>query len=142
MKMKRIFLLVAFLGISGCASTVVAPSEATQAPTNRLLKYQSASDKDGRLTVVRDAGMVGSACYATLYINGNRAAQLDTKEKATFYLPAGEWVIGTNLEGQGLCGASNDRQERFITLKQGENKTVRIFTDGNGNMDVKPTTLN
>lgn len=140
--MKRIFLLVAFLGLSGCATTAVDPSKATQAPYERLLRYQKASDKDGRLTVVRDAGMGGSGCYATLYVNGARAARLNTKEKATFYLPAGEWIIGANLEGRGLCSISNDRQERFITLKPEEHKTVRIFTDRNGNMDIKPTTLN
>ncbi|EPH0679832.1 hypothetical protein [Klebsiella aerogenes] len=140
--MKKIALALAILAITGCATSAVPPSKAMQAPKERLLKYQSDSDGYGSLTVIRDKGMVGGGCYATVYLNGERSAKLDTKEKATFYLPAGEWAVGVNLEGKGLCSYSGDRQERFISLSKTEHKYVRIFTDGDGNMDIRPTTLN
>lgn len=135
--------MLAAISLAGCATQAILPSKAKPVPVDRIYQYQNRTDQNNStLIVVRDSGMVGSACYATIYINGGRVAKLETQEKATFFLPSGEWSIGTNLEGRGLCSAPNDRQERYISLKNGESKSVRIFTDGSGNMDIKPTTLN
>ncbi|EFB4108331.1 hypothetical protein C0X82_000856 [Escherichia coli O53] len=140
--MNKMLLGALIILLSGCATTVVPPSAAISAPSDRVYKFQSYIDNSGKLIVVRDQGMVGGGCYATIYINGERVAKLDTKEKATFNIPVGEWAVGTNLEGKGLCDYSGERQERFITIKANETKAVRIFTDGDGNMDIRPTTLN
>lgn len=140
--MKKEILLLSAIALSGCATTVVPPSQAIPAPHDRVFKYQNKSDADGTLTIVRDKGFTGGGCFATVYINGDRVAKLDTKEKATLYLPVGEIAVGANLEGSGLCGFSGARQERYITLTKGESKSVRIFTDSDGNMDIRPTTIN
>lgn len=140
--MNKMLLGALIIFISGCASTVVAPSSAVNAPNDRVYKYQPDINLGGKLIVVRDQGMVGGGCYATLYINGDRVAKLEAKEKAIFNLPEGEWAVGSNLEGKGLCNYSGERQERFITIKANETKAVRVFTDGDGNMDIRPTTLN
>lgn len=140
--MKKSALIIMALLISGCSTTVVAPNEAIKAPQDRAFKYQLQSDNDSSLTVVRDGGMIGAGCFATVYINGERVAKLNPKEKATFYLPAGEWAVGSNVEGKGLCAYSGERQERYISLKQGEHKAVRVFTGDDGVMDIRPTTLN
>ncbi|WP_454551992.1 hypothetical protein [Klebsiella pneumoniae] len=80
--------------------------------------------------------------YATVYLNGERVAKLDPKEKATFYLSEGEWAVGANLEGKGLCSLNRERQERFFNIKAGEKKAARVFTDANGDLDIRPTTIN
>lgn len=140
--MKKIFLLLAIVAITGCATTVVPPTKATPAPKDRIFKYQTSSDNTGSLTIIRDSGFGGAGCYATVYLNGERVAKLDPKEKATFYLSEGEWAVGANLEGKGLCGINPERQERFFNIKDGERKAVRVFTDANGDMDIRPTTIN
>lgn len=140
--MKKSALLTMALLISGCSTTVVAPNQAIKAPQDRAFKYQLQSGNYSSLTVVRDSGMIGAGCFATVYINGERVAKLNPKEKATFYLPTGEWAVGSNVEGKGLCSYSGERQERYVSLKQGEHKAVRIFTGQDGAMDIRPTTLN
>ncbi|EJK91517.1 putative lipoprotein [Klebsiella pneumoniae subsp. pneumoniae DSM 30104 = JCM 1662 = NBRC 14940] len=55
-------------------------------------------------------------------MNGERVAKLDPKEKATFYLSEGEWAVGANLEGKGLCSLNRERQERLFNIKAGEKK--------------------
>ncbi|MEN5715721.1 hypothetical protein ABEK27_23800, partial [Klebsiella pneumoniae] len=47
-----------------------------------------------------------------------------------------------NLEGKGLCSLNRERQERFFNIKAGEKKTARVFTDANGDLDIRPTTIN
>ncbi|HDY4928276.1 TPA: hypothetical protein RPG34_000012 [Yersinia enterocolitica] len=91
--------------------------------------------------MVRDSGVVGSACYAVVYVNGSPSAKLETKEKATFFLEPGEYSIGVNLDGTGLCAYGNARVERETILKEGQHKYMRIFTQDDGNMDLLPTTV-
>ncbi len=85
--------------------------------------------------------MVGSMCYASVYINGDLVARLGTKEKVNLNLNHGEVAVGTKLDGSGICSFGGERQEVFVTVSPGETKYLRIFTDQNGNMDIRPTTL-
>ncbi|MGJ0125949.1 hypothetical protein [Pantoea sp. RHCKP32] len=139
--MKKSAILITALLLTGCSTAVVPPGEAITAPNDRVFKYQSSSAGDSALTIIRDSGMIGAGCFATVYINGERVAKLNPKEKATFYLPTGEWAIGANVEGNGLCAFSGERQERYISLKSGEHKAARVFTGDDGVMDIRPTTL-
>lgn len=137
-------LLLAFAAtalLSGCASDAVPVKQAITAPSERILNYQDSSKSDSSITIVRDSGMVGGGCYITVFLNGERVAKLDTKEKATFYINSGEWIVGAGHEGKGLCSSGKERQERDFTIKPGERKHLRVFTDNNGNVDIKPTTI-
>ncbi|HGY2289313.1 TPA: hypothetical protein ACNVBJ_003626 [Klebsiella aerogenes] len=140
--MKKIALALTILSLTGCASTVVPPSKAISAPQERVFKYQINAGSNTTLTIIRDAGIVGSGCYAAVYLNGEQVAKLNPKEKATFYISEGEWAVGANLTGKGLCSLSSERQERIFNVKEGEKKVVRIFTDSNANVDIRPTTIN
>lgn len=141
--MKKIILVsIITVGISGCSTSAVNPSVAKSAPKDRITLYQMKNDNSASVTVVRDSGMVGSGCFATVFVNGKEAARLDTSEKATFYVDAGQHIIGSVLDGKGLCSFGGARQERDIDVKSGDIKYYRIFTDQNGNMDIKATTLN
>ncbi|EOZ3195855.1 hypothetical protein ACQL2C_004317 [Yersinia enterocolitica] len=139
--MIRMTIALAVLALTGCATEVVPPSKAINAPSDRVFKYQQVSPDQATLVVVRDSGYIGGGCYATIFINGERVAKLDPKEKASFNLPAGNWSVGATWEGAALCSAAVERQERDVNLVAGKSKTVRIFTDSNGTMDVRPTTI-
>lgn len=139
--MKKVIVIFIALSLSACASTVVPPSQAKQAPSDRIYKYQNFEKEQSQLTVVRDSGFTGGGCYADVFINGEKVATLDPKEKASFALPPGEWAVGAQIMGKGLCGQSGQRQERYITLAPSEKKSARVFIDGDGNLDIRPTTL-
>lgn len=139
--MKEVVLVMVIIALAGCASSVVPASKAVSAPADRVYKYQNAKPESGVLTVVRDNSFTGGGCYASIFINGDRVATLDSKEKASFYLPNGVWMVGAQIQGGGLCGYSGERQEREVTLNSHSDKFVRVFTDGDGNLDIRPTTI-
>ncbi|EOI1472976.1 hypothetical protein ACMGQ7_003544 [Cronobacter sakazakii] len=90
---------------------------------------------------MRDKGMIGAGCDASIFINGETVAKLETGEKATFHLDAGQWIVGASLEGTGLCALNPARQERETITKAGETKVFRVFTSNAGDIDILPTTL-
>ncbi|MOA16048.1 hypothetical protein D3C78_1362400 [compost metagenome] len=76
-----------------------------------------------------------------IYIDGQLAAKLATKEKATFKIPAGEVVVGAGVIGSGLCGTAAQRREREVTIQAGQSKRYRVFTSSEADVDLLPTTL-
>ncbi|MDS7153809.1 hypothetical protein NXF77_24000, partial [Klebsiella pneumoniae] len=44
--------------------------------------------------------------------------------------------------GSITCSLNRERQERFFNIKAGEKKAARVFTDANGDLDIRPTTIN
>lgn len=134
-------LLVLALLMSGCATTPVPISAAKQAPTDRVLGFQiAAGDKTATLTVIRDEGFVGSACYTAVYINRVLAARLDVAEFVRFYVDPGEIVLraGWDPQGEGLCGFSQDNwTQRETFLKPGEQKSFRLSIDINAKLDIQ-----
>lgn len=139
--MRKLLIATALLVLAGCATSPVPIAKARSAPADRVLAYQSEQVESGKITVVRDSGFLGAGCYATIFLNGERVAKIDTEEKATFILPPGEWVIGAALEGSGLCGANEKRTEAETTLKQGQVKSFRVFSSPDAGLDVRPTSL-
>ncbi|MEA0037990.1 hypothetical protein SNC02_03815 [Escherichia coli] len=139
--MKHVLLpLVAAsaLLITACQSRPIPVSEAKPAPQARIFKYQSPAAST--LVVMRDKSMVGAGCDASIFINGETVAKLETGEKVTFHLDAGEWIVGASLEGAGLCALNPARQERETITKAGETKVFRVFTSNAGDIDILPTT--
>ena len=139
--MRKILTGMVMIGLAGCATSPVPSTQAVNAPADRLLAHQADLTGAGKITVIRDSGFLGSGCYATIFLNGDRAAKLDQKEKATFILPPGEWVVGAALEGSGLCGANEKRTETETILKQGQEKYFRVFSAPEAGLDVRPTSL-
>ncbi|MFW5386643.1 hypothetical protein [Yersinia sp. 2542 StPb PI] len=139
--MNKILILIVTLFLAGCSTTLVPVNQAKEIPPERLLKHKVLVDSGAQLTIIRDSGVVGSACYAVVYVNGSPSAKLETKEKATLFLAPNEYSIGVNLDGTGLCAYGNARVEREIILKKGQHKYMRIFTQDDGNMDLLPTTV-
>ncbi len=139
--MKKLFLVLAIVGLAGCATEAVLPSQAKDAPSERLLKYQQATNlSDATLIVVRDKGYLGSGCFTGVYLNDVKAAVLDPGEKATFHLASGEWSVAIKGEGK-MCISDAVPVGSYVQLKAGETKAVRLFADPSGNVDVKPLPL-
>lgn len=140
--MKHVLLpliTIPVLLLSACSSRPVSVADAKPAPQARVFKYQTSAPTT--LVVMRDKGMIGAGCDASIFINGETVAKLETGEKATFHLDAGQWIVGASLEGTGLCALNPARQERETFTKAGETKVFRVFTSNAGDIDILPTTL-
>ncbi|WP_337262965.1 MULTISPECIES: membrane lipoprotein lipid attachment site-containing protein [unclassified Serratia (in: enterobacteria)] len=138
---KLLFALVATAILSGCASSPVPLSDAKTAPADRVFLFQSPKTDSAEITIIRDGGVVGSACLITAYINGQRVANLESKEKAAFYVSPGELMLGAAFEGAGLCNSGKSRQEREVVIKKGQQKVFRIYTGADAELDIKPSSL-
>ena len=136
--MKKIIIgIIAALGLSGCSTTPVSPGDAKLVqPT---IKYQQ-HENSIPLTIIRDKGMIASACQITVYINGDQIANLDTGEKVTAYTSSGEVIIGAGFIGSGLCSGP-ERKERSFSIVDGYPRYFRIFIDQNANVDILPSTI-
>jgi hypothetical protein len=136
-----IALLTTSFGWGGCATTPVAPSAATQVPSDRLLAFQEKTDAtNATLVITRDHGFVGSACYLSVAIDGTLAARLAVEETARFYVKPGEVLlrVGRDPEGQGLCAfGQGDWTQRETIVRQGETKYFRLSIDANGKKDIQ-----
>jgi len=80
-------------------------------------------------------------CAITVFINGQPLAELETGEKVIAYLPAGEVVVGAGFIGKGICHGAPKKEREFV-IKDGISRTLRIFIDQSGNVDILPTTIN
>jgi len=144
MSLKRVFLGitgVAFL--AGCATTPVPLSQASQAPPERVLAFQNRpSDDAASITVVRDEGFIGSACFYAVHVNRTLAARLGVAESARFFVTPGEILlrVGRDPLASGLCGSDQDNwTQRETVLRPGESKAFRVSIDSNGKLDVQRT---
>lgn len=140
--MKKLLILM-FIGFSilGCSTTPISLNEAKDVPKERVFKFQNDVSNYANLVLIRDKGLVGSGCYINVFINGEEAARLETKERVSLYAPSGNIIIGSSIQGKGLCGFNPPRREREFAFKNGERKVFRLFIDQNGNTDIIPTTL-
>lgn len=136
--MKKLIAGIICFGLMGCSTTPVSPTTAKEVPV--ILKFQK---REGTVpvTVVRDKGMIASACAITAYIDGGQVANLDTGEKFVAYVKPGEVVVGAGFIGSGLCSGA-PRKERMFTVKDGKPIYLRIFIDQSANVDILPSTIN
>ncbi|MBB4867824.1 hypothetical protein HNP46_006743 [Pseudomonas nitritireducens] len=125
--------------LAGCSTTSVPLEQSIAAPADRVLLHQAQIPGSGHLIVIRDSGFIGGGCFATVFIDGERAARLDTREKASFYITPGEHLLGAALEGSGLCAANPGKRERDLSIKSGQVRLYRVFTSQNGDLDVLPS---
>lgn len=139
----RLFVgAVAVALLAGCATSPTPSSQAKQAPASQLSAYQSKpSGAYGTLQVIRDSGHTGSLCSMAIFIDGKQAAKLDPGQKASFYLPPESVLVGAAYTGSGVCSMGADRVEREAVMKDGVLKKYRVFTGGDGQIDILPTTL-
>lgn len=127
-------LIGAFSGalLAGCASSAIPLRQADPVPNDELYAFQSRpASESGKVTVVRDAGMVGAGCDIVLYVDGRKAAKIGTGQRASFYLPPGNPSIGAGLAGSGLCGGAAIRTIS-ANVQSGKESLYRISGDMSG----------
>ncbi|CAI0693766.1 hypothetical protein V2T44_14435 [Serratia ficaria] len=125
-----LFLTSALL--TGCATQAVPPQQAESPPPSRLLLYQNTPQTPyASIVVVRDSGMLAGSCRTGVYINGEFAASLAAKEKATFRVPVGnnEVSIGQDMIENSLCIWRDTRGALPMTLRAGESRYFRVAGD-------------
>lgn len=135
------FAMIATLMLAACATKPVKQSEARQVPQDRLALYQTPLSGGGEITVIRDAGFSGSACYLGVVIGGTLSASLGPGEKASFQLPPGRSVLSTKGVGAGICGSSlASRAERSIEIyvDPDQHRGYRLATSASGDISINP----
>lgn len=129
------------LTLCGCATTPIPASTAKQVPDSRLLAFKAQpSGQFGTLVVTRDEGLLGSACFYAVSVNGVTAARLDVGEKATLFVEPGELVLraGRDPQGKGVCSGDKDNwTQRETLLRANETKYFRLSLDANGKPDIQ-----
>jgi uncharacterized lipoprotein YajG len=139
LKITAVAALVALM--AGCATSPVPIKNAVAVPPERVLAYQKDVPGTGTLSVTRDSGHTGSLCSVGLFVDGKVAALLKPGERVSLHVPAGSVVVGAAYQGSGICGMGADRQEREAIVSGGKVKNYRISTNGDGVLDILPTTL-
>ncbi len=123
---------------AGCSTVAVVPNAAMDVPAERLVRPSQTGD--ARLTVVRDEGFLGKACYYALYVNRELTARMATSERVSLAVPSGEVLLGVGRDpqGAGLCSpvADTTRVQRETLLKPGEHKFYRLVIQRDGGVDL------
>lgn len=131
--------------IAGCSSTPVDSGSAKRVPADRIYAYQTETSDGATLVVSRDNGFWASGgCFATLLIDGKRAARLDTGEVAKFYVKPGRHIVGIggDEDGSGLCAMQIGQpvKETATEVVAGEVQKYRISGSQNGT-DIRPSSI-
>jgi len=133
--MRRLILAIsAMLAITGCSTTVVSTSEATQ---GTLLPGATSQQAPGAVPIVfkRDAGLIGSMCSHRVFLNGVPTADLRPGEAVTVYVPATRHVAG--IRPNGIC-AGGDSELEFDASDR-RPRSFRLSMDFTGSIKLQPT---
>lgn len=133
---------LAVLILTGCGTSPIQVSDATPVPTSRIDAELSKPGADSaKVTVVRDSGLLGGGCLFGFYVDGKLIARLDTSERHSVELPAGEHVLGAAAVGRALCSGENRRREVATILKPGDSKVYRMSVEQGMGLTIQPSTM-
>ncbi|AKX59736.1 hypothetical protein [Thiopseudomonas alkaliphila] len=144
-KIAFIAIGIVMVGTTGCTLMVrtepVPTTMAVDVPAERHLAFTEEKPGYAKLVVVRDKGMMGGGCYMGVAIAGELAARLDTKEKATFYVPPGMTKMSAvaDPQGRGLCGSAWDYVIEEYDIKLDANNIYRISLGAYRRPRITPT---
>jgi hypothetical protein len=141
--MKKLLMALCVLLVYGCATTPIPLSDAKLVPPDRIFRTEKLPiEGNAQVIFVRDTGLQGGLpMYQNLFINGKKAALLDTGEKVEFILPTGDYIFGVSITHCGDCRSGNlfsiDQD-----LKAGGRYFYRIMTGevqlfGEGRIDIQ-----
>lgn len=144
--MHRTFLTItAAIVLAGCSSTPINQASAKTVPASRIFAFQADMSGGARLVVSRDKGFWASGgCYATVLVDGRKAARIDTGEAVSFKLSPGRHIIGIagDDDGKGVCALQigQPAKETSTNLSAGEVQKFRVTGTQNGT-DIRPSSL-
>lgn len=131
--------------IAGCSSTPVDRASAKVVPADRTFAYQTDVPGGAKLVVSRDNGFWASGgCYATVLVDGRKAARINTGEVVTFKLKPGRHIVGIagDEDGNGLCALQIGQpvKEAATEIGAGEVQKFRVSGTQNG-ADIRPSSI-
>ncbi len=106
---KIITICLSLLTLIGCvASSEISWDKADPVPADRILSYGEYNANYAKVEITRDSGVLGGGCYLAVITKDKTLARFDTSEKATFYMPEGDWMlaVAADPDGKGLCSDS------------------------------------
>lgn len=131
--------------LAGCSSTPVDSASAKPVPADRTFAFQQDVPGGAMLVVSRDNGFWASGgCYATVLIDGKKAARINTGESVTLKVKPGRHIVGISgdEEGNGVCAfqVGQPLKETASELSAGEIQKFRISGTQNGT-DIRPSSI-
>lgn len=113
MKTNIALLTLSGLIVTGCATSIPASNELRTAPQSQIYFHSEAVTKETAQAIfVRDSGALGSANFLHLYIDGKKAAALNTAETIEITIQKGEHVFGVKpTDPFGLASAFSIDQD-------------------------------
>jgi hypothetical protein len=92
---KLIYCVLLCFSVAACSTTPTSLKEATQVPADRIYYHQPlSSDGMSKAIFVRDRGYLLGGGDLHLFINGTRAASLETGERLELLLTPDEYLFG------------------------------------------------
>jgi hypothetical protein len=117
-------MLVAMVALTGCGVTNDHDKVIKDVVSNRQFLYQAPGDGNATLQIVRANGYFGGGCSSQVMVDDKFAAQLETGEQATLYLPSGSHTV--SLRNSGACHKVSSDAHLDTTLAAGESAVVQV----------------
>ena len=132
---------ISLLALAGCATEIAPTADATGIPPVRIhapaYTKPSADHQQGLVIVKRDKPRPMSInCRNDLFVDGTHVATIEPSEKIEIYLSLGEHIVGASKPN---CGG--EIREVTITPNRSITKTIRVWSDRNGNLQVQQTSF-
>ena len=135
------FSLLCLLVVA-CTTTPDPLAEMHRTPKARLMAFQTVSPENtSTVTLLRDTGVGGAACYLLVYVNATLAARMDAGELAQFFIPPGKLLLGVAPEhkGRGFCPVREGYSDQIdTTMKDHEEKRFRVLWYSDGTIWISP----
>jgi len=128
---SRLITLLFALTAAGCSiptsTTPITQQSGTPVPAARIYQPELTVPAPGRtakVSFLRDAGALGSACTHKILVEGNPAFAIRAGEYQTLYFPPGQYVFTLEIEG-GICPKLS--VSHYAVLRDGTDETHRIY---------------
>lgn len=138
--MKQIAPAIMAMSLLGCATQVTPTPEASAVPGSRVMQPElmQPAPESARVIVKRDSAVYGSECYAHLYVDGGKTAELATGEQIELYLRRGRHIV--SVKTVRTCGGSIGDSELEVLLTGQGRYTFAISVDSAG-FNLQPEAL-
>jgi hypothetical protein len=131
-------ILVSFV-IAGCSTTPIKIEAAKPIPSVHIYndKYINHEEGNEKVTIIRDQGFTGSGCSHTIFIDNDKAFDIQAGQAIVVSLKPGNHFFRLDL-GAGLCPNESYSQSTYLAL--GGPQTFRISISSN--MNIMLTRIN
>jgi len=119
-----VWVALGLVALTGCGVTNDHDKVIRDVVSNRQFLYQAPGDGTATLQIVRANGYFGGGCSSQVLVDDKFAAQLETGEQATFYVPSGAHSV--SLRNSGACGGTADQGHVDTNLAAGETALVEV----------------